>query len=230
MDVSIYNKKGIASSWSAQSVHENIMVDKHSSSKAEFGNIFPQDFCNKLRLEISPAVIDINLLWHGTQSSNEDGEITQRRISEVLPKDAPKSGVTLFTAEALELSLLGSFILKMVHHWHIKKKVLIALKYILLNHVWLLMKKVNVISAAIWILLWFLLHCQSVKVPAKMVRVAKSKLVNVQIQGWMLMVMRLISIFPSRMETFLMTNQLCLLHIITSKDLVLVRHGWTMYS
>uniref|UniRef100_A0A2N9IWV1 HSF-type DNA-binding domain-containing protein n=1 Tax=Fagus sylvatica TaxID=28930 RepID=A0A2N9IWV1_FAGSY len=50
-------------------------------SRPDFGNVFQQDFSSKLRLELSPAVSDINLVSHSTQSSNEDGESLQRRIS-----------------------------------------------------------------------------------------------------------------------------------------------------
>lgn len=114
MDVSAYNKKRrLPQVDHSQSVQENILVDNHSSSKPEFGTIFHQDFCNKLRLELSPAVSDINMLSRSTQSSNE-GETSQRRISEGWPKDARKSGGTPFTPETLELSDTGtSFSLKM---------------------------------------------------------------------------------------------------------------------
>ncbi|KAL7616309.1 hypothetical protein Lser_V15G02717 [Lactuca serriola] len=43
-----------------------------SPSRPDFGNIFHRDFSNKLRLELSPAVSDINFVSNSTQSSNED--------------------------------------------------------------------------------------------------------------------------------------------------------------
>lgn len=110
MDVSAYNKKRrLPQVNQPQYVQENMMVDDHSSSKPEFGNnSIPQDFCNKLTLELSPAVSDINLLSHSTQSSNEDGEISPRRISEGWPKDVQKCGETLYAPETLDLSDTGT--------------------------------------------------------------------------------------------------------------------------
>ncbi|KAM7258935.1 hypothetical protein ACFE04_014676 [Oxalis oulophora] len=82
-------------------------VDNHSSSsRAEFGNVFHQDFSSKLRLELSPAVSDINLISHSsTQSSNEDRE----KISEEDPKTAQiRNEGILFTPETLELTDTGN--------------------------------------------------------------------------------------------------------------------------
>lgn len=110
MDVSAYNKKRrLPQVDQAQYAQENMMVDDHSSSKPEFGNnSIPQDFCNKLTLELSPAVSDINLLSHSTQSSNEDGEISPKRISERWPKDVQKCGDALYAPETLDLSDTGT--------------------------------------------------------------------------------------------------------------------------
>lgn len=115
MDVSVYNKKRrLPQIDNPKSVQENILVDNHSSSKPEFGNIFHQDFCNKLRLELSPAVSDINLLSHSTQSSNEEEDSPHRRQTEGCPKDEHKSGGAFFVPETLELSDTGtSYTLKM---------------------------------------------------------------------------------------------------------------------
>ncbi|CAI9117562.1 OLC1v1018967C1 [Oldenlandia corymbosa var. corymbosa] len=112
MDVSVYNKKRrLPEGDEPLSDRDFVMVDNHSSSKPEFG--FPQDFCDKLRLELSPAA-DNNLLSHSTQSSNEDGESSSKRISDRLQKDLHKSGETLYGQETLELSDTGtSFGLKM---------------------------------------------------------------------------------------------------------------------
>ena len=54
---------------------ENNFIDSPNGSKTEFGNVFfDEDFSNKLRLELSPTVSDINLVSPSTRSSNEDGE------------------------------------------------------------------------------------------------------------------------------------------------------------
>jgi heat shock transcription factor len=82
MDFSAYNKKRrLPQLDQSPTIVENSFVDNHSSSRPDFGNVFQQDFSSKLRLELSPAVSDINLVSHSTQSSNEDGESLQRRIS-----------------------------------------------------------------------------------------------------------------------------------------------------
>ncbi|KAL6970950.1 hypothetical protein U1Q18_030628 [Sarracenia purpurea var. burkii] len=110
MDFSAYNKKRrLPQVDYSQPIPESSFVDNHSSSRPEFGNIFQQDFSNKLRLELSSAVSDINLVSHSTQSSNEDGGSPQRRLSEGYPKDAQtRTGGLLFAAEALELSDTGT--------------------------------------------------------------------------------------------------------------------------
>lgn len=90
-------------------------MDTHSSSRLELGNIFQQDFSNKLRLELSPAVSDINLVSNSTHSSYEDGGSPRRITSESDPKDAPMGTESLLSApEAVELSDTGtSFTFKM---------------------------------------------------------------------------------------------------------------------
>uniref|UniRef100_A0A2P2MZI7 Heat Stress Transcription Factor family protein n=1 Tax=Rhizophora mucronata TaxID=61149 RepID=A0A2P2MZI7_RHIMU len=103
LDFSAYNKKR-----RLPQVVENSFVDNHSSSRPELGNIIHQDFSNKLRLELSPAVSDINLISHSTQSSNEDGGSPQGKISEGDPKDAQPRILSLpFAPETLELSDTG---------------------------------------------------------------------------------------------------------------------------
>ncbi|KAK6255253.1 hypothetical protein SCA6_016558 [Theobroma cacao] len=116
MDVTAYNKKRrLPQVDQIKPVGENSLLDNNSSSRSEFGNIFHQDFSNKLRLELSPAVSDINLVSHSTQSSNEDGVSPQRRISEGEPKDAQtRPEGLLFAPETLDLSDTGtSFTFKM---------------------------------------------------------------------------------------------------------------------
>ncbi|XWS35190.1 hypothetical protein CRYUN_Cryun21dG0104800 [Craigia yunnanensis] len=116
MDVAAYNKKRrLPQIDQTKPVGENCLLDNNSSCRPEFGNIFHQDFSNKLRLELSPAVSDINLVSHSTQSSNEEGASPQRRLSEGEPKDAQTRPEGLFFApETLDLSDMGtSFTFKM---------------------------------------------------------------------------------------------------------------------
>ncbi|KAK9287597.1 hypothetical protein L1049_016032 [Liquidambar formosana] len=116
MDFSAYNKKRrLPQVDHCLPVAENSFVDNHSSSRPDFGNIFHQDFSNKLNLELSPAVSDINLISRSTQSSTEDGGSPQRNLSEGDPKDAQmRTEGLLFAPETLELSDTGtSFTFKM---------------------------------------------------------------------------------------------------------------------
>ncbi|PON95481.1 Heat shock transcription factor [Trema orientale] len=116
MDFGAYNKKRrLPEVDYSQPAVENGFVENHSSSRTEFGNIFHQDFSNKLRLELSPAVSDINLVSNSTQSSNEDGEISHRKISEGEIRGARIRTEGLCLApEAVELSDTGtSFAFKM---------------------------------------------------------------------------------------------------------------------
>ncbi|GKD39223.1 trichome birefringence-like protein 19, partial [Tanacetum coccineum] len=58
------------------------VVDDHSPqspSRPDFGSVSHHEFSGKLRLELSPAVSDINFLSNSTQSSNEDGGSPQFR-------------------------------------------------------------------------------------------------------------------------------------------------------
>ncbi|KAI3676883.1 hypothetical protein L1987_86497 [Smallanthus sonchifolius] len=70
MDFSADNKKRRLPR--SQVSPEDSLVDDHSPSRLDFGNVFHHDFSNKLRLELSPAVSDINFVSNSTQSSNED--------------------------------------------------------------------------------------------------------------------------------------------------------------
>lgn len=109
IDLSAYNKKRrLPHVEDSQILREDSFVDNHSFSRPEFGNIFHQDFSNKLTLELSPAVSDINLVSHSTQSSSEDGESPQR-VSEGGIKDALMRSVsTIYAPETLELSDTGA--------------------------------------------------------------------------------------------------------------------------
>ncbi|CAI0378665.1 unnamed protein product [Linum tenue] len=110
MDVSAYSKKRRL----PEAVQSRPAVDSafDSSSKPESGNaINHQDFSNKLRLELSPAVSDINFISHSTQSSNEEGASAQGKFNELEPpKDGPlRTPGLLFSApETLDLSDTGT--------------------------------------------------------------------------------------------------------------------------
>ncbi|CAN4104592.1 unnamed protein product [Withania somnifera] len=116
MDISAFSKKRrLPQIDSTQPVQESASADNHSSSRVEFGTLYHQDFSNKLRLELSPAVSDINVLSCSTQSSNEDGGSPHRRISEGWSREVQlRTAGVIYTPEAIELSDTGtSFTLKM---------------------------------------------------------------------------------------------------------------------
>ncbi|VFQ64622.1 unnamed protein product [Cuscuta campestris] len=115
MDFSAYTKKRRLPLVEEHSspVDETILGDNHSSSRPEFGN---QNFSDKLRLELSPAVSDVIFLSHSTQSSNEDGSSSPHRVvSEGWPIDLQiRTAHALCAPETVELSDTGtSFTLKM---------------------------------------------------------------------------------------------------------------------
>ncbi|KAK7331445.1 hypothetical protein VNO77_25670 [Canavalia gladiata] len=84
MDLSAYNKKRRLPQVDAQ----NTFVD---NSAMQFANISHQDFANKLRLELSPTVSNINLVSCSTNSSNEDGESPHKMLGEGEPKEGNAS-------------------------------------------------------------------------------------------------------------------------------------------
>lgn len=110
MDISAYSKKRrLPEIDNSKPSAETSLQDNSNRSRPESGNIFHQDFSNKLRLELSPAVSDINLVSHSAQSSNEDGASPQRMISGEDPKDAPRrTEGLLFPSETVELSDTGT--------------------------------------------------------------------------------------------------------------------------
>ncbi|CAJ1939064.1 unnamed protein product [Sphenostylis stenocarpa] len=109
MDLSAYNKKRrLPQVDHVQPVAESSLVDNHNNFRMEFGIVFHQDFSNKLRLELSPAVSDMNLVSRSTQSSNEDGENPQRKLSEVEPKVVQTRTSLTFAPETLELADTGA--------------------------------------------------------------------------------------------------------------------------
>lgn len=117
MDLSAYNKKRRLPQVDVdqlQPVVESSSVDNHSNFRMEFGNVIHHDFSNKLRLELSPAVSDMNLVSHSTQSSNEDGESPQNKLSEGELKGVQTRTALAFAPETLELADTGtSFTFKM---------------------------------------------------------------------------------------------------------------------
>ncbi|CAN1193921.1 Heat stress transcription factor A-5 [Linum perenne] len=110
MDVSAYSKKR-----RLPQLEESrpVVVDNalYCNSRPEFGNVIHQDFSNKLRLELSPAVSDINLFSHSTQSSNEDGASPQGIFSGPELRDATSlrtPGLLFSAPETLDLSDTGT--------------------------------------------------------------------------------------------------------------------------
>ena len=116
LDFSAYSKKRrLPQVDHSMPIAENSLVENHSSSRP-VSNVIHQDFSDKLRLELSPAVSDINLVSHSTQtqSSNEDRGSPRRKIYGGNLKDAltRTSGFQL-APETLELSDTGaSYIFK----------------------------------------------------------------------------------------------------------------------
>lgn len=108
IDLSAYNKKRrLPHVEDSQVLREDSFVDNHSFSRPEFGTIFHQDFSNKLTLELSPAVSDINLVSRSTQSSSEDSESPQR-VSGGIKNALMRSGGIVYAPETLELSDTGT--------------------------------------------------------------------------------------------------------------------------
>ncbi|OVA05695.1 Heat shock factor (HSF)-type [Macleaya cordata] len=85
----MYKKRRLPKADNVQEVAEITFVDNNSSdSKPDSGHTFNQDFSNRLRLELSPAVSDCNMVSISTQSSSDDGGSPQKKTSEGDPKDA----------------------------------------------------------------------------------------------------------------------------------------------
>ncbi|AES75723.1 putative Heat shock transcription factor family [Medicago truncatula] len=96
--------KAIASGDQVQPVAEGSLVDNPSNFRLEFRNCFPRDISNKLLLELSPAVLDMNLISCRTQGSNEDEERLQKNMSE---GEQTRTGLA-FTAETLDHADIGT--------------------------------------------------------------------------------------------------------------------------
>ncbi|WCJ33141.1 Heat stress transcription factor A-5 [Euphorbia peplus] len=109
LDFSAYNKKRrLPQVDYSKSIQENSFVDNQSISRPESGIVIHQDFSDKLRLELSPVVSDVNLVSNSTQSSNEDRVVPPSNISEEDPRDAQPRTSCLFGAETFELSDTGT--------------------------------------------------------------------------------------------------------------------------
>lgn len=112
VDFSVFNKKRRVPDIVeySQEVEENSFVDNHSSTlKHDLGPIFQQDFNNKLRLELSPAVSDNHLVSASVQSSTEDGGGSLKKLSESASKDSHmRTEGIYFVPDTLELSDTGT--------------------------------------------------------------------------------------------------------------------------
>ncbi|CAO2831382.1 unnamed protein product [Amaranthus hypochondriacus] len=95
MDLTAYNKK-------RRLPHSDRLLPAVDNN---FGDIYQQDLSNKLKLELSTAVSNMNLVSNSTHSSNEDWSSPTRRSSAIDPKDAELGVSTLpFSTETIELS------------------------------------------------------------------------------------------------------------------------------
>lgn len=108
MDLAYNKKRRLPEVDYSQPAVDDSFVENQSNSRAEFGNIFHRDFSNKLRLELSPAVSDINPVSNSNQSSNEEGETTQKKISEELRGTRTRTEGLFLAPEPLELSDTGT--------------------------------------------------------------------------------------------------------------------------
>ncbi|GAB2295671.1 hypothetical protein Dimus_029825 [Dionaea muscipula] len=104
-DLSAYNKKRrLPQADHSQTISENSSRENLSVSRPELANAFPQDFSNKLTLELSPVVSDMNLDSNSTESSNEIWESSLRRSCEGDLRDVEVRMTDLsFTPDAVEL-------------------------------------------------------------------------------------------------------------------------------
>ncbi|KAL9237845.1 hypothetical protein vseg_012345 [Gypsophila vaccaria] len=106
MDLSAYNKKRrLPRADNILPVPDNYFVDNQCHSKQDVSSLYQQDLSNKLKLELSTAVSNINLVSNSTHSSNEDWQSPPRKSSGVELKDAEMEINTVpFATEVVELS------------------------------------------------------------------------------------------------------------------------------
>ncbi|WJX53101.1 hypothetical protein P8452_39135 [Trifolium repens] len=109
MDLAALNKKRrLPEVDPVEPVAEVSLVDNHSNFRPEFGNVFQQDFSNKLRLELSAAVSDMNLVSGSTQGSNEDEESPQKNMSDGELKGMQTRTALAFAPETVDLADTGA--------------------------------------------------------------------------------------------------------------------------
>ena len=104
MDLSAYSKKRrLPEVNHLQPATENNFEDDQSS-RLEVESFHQQDLSNKLKLELSTAVSNINLVSNSTQSSSDDWATPPRKSSDAVMKDAEMGITTLpFATETAEL-------------------------------------------------------------------------------------------------------------------------------
>nr|XP_043633711.1 heat stress transcription factor A-5-like [Erigeron canadensis] len=112
IDLSAYNKKRRlpVDDKSQVILDDGVLVDNRSLSRPQFGNVFNHESAYKIRLELSSAVSDSNMVSHSTQSSNGDVGSPQVRFSEGCIRDDVQmtSGGLPLAAEQLEVSDTGA--------------------------------------------------------------------------------------------------------------------------
>ncbi|CAN8275317.1 unnamed protein product [Cochlearia groenlandica] len=117
LDMSAYSKKRrLPQAEQSKPPSEDSHLDNSSgSSRPDSGNVFHQNFSSKLRLELSPAVSDMNMVSHSIQSSNEEGASPKGIIlsgsdpitTQTRREEEGQQGLQ-FPPEALELADTGS--------------------------------------------------------------------------------------------------------------------------
>ncbi|KAF9606205.1 hypothetical protein IFM89_023660 [Coptis chinensis] len=91
-----------------QDLAETSFIDDNNT-KSVSSHVFQQNFSNKLRLELSPAVMDTDFLSRSTQSSNDDGVSPQTRTTDEDHIDTNmRTEALLLVPETLELSDTGT--------------------------------------------------------------------------------------------------------------------------
>ncbi|MCL7039350.1 hypothetical protein MKW94_004050 [Papaver nudicaule] len=119
LDLSAVNKKRrLPKVNNAQEVSKIIFVDNNScNSKTDAGHVFNQDFSNRLRLELSPAVSNCNMVSLSGQGSCEDGGSSlKKKSNEDLNGGNMRTRGLSFESEIIEPSDMGgmSFSLRRV--------------------------------------------------------------------------------------------------------------------
>jgi hypothetical protein len=115
-----------------QPVAEGGLVKNPSNFRLEFGNVFPHDISNKLRLELSPSVLDMNLISGSTQGSNKEEESQQKNMSKGELTGMQTRTRLAFTPKTLDHADNGaSLILTWIHVYHKKQQLLSSEIFIL---------------------------------------------------------------------------------------------------